>query len=98
VGGPVSPLATWLVPHGWLFAAAAWGTVLFELGAPLALREGRVRTAWILGVWGMHVGILAMMGIAFAYPLSGVAFAAFVPMERWWGAARRAARRRIHRT
>jgi hypothetical protein len=89
VGGMVSPLATWLLPHAWVFAVAAWGTVLLEVGAPVALREGRVRTAWLCGTWGMHLGILATMGIGFAYPLSGVAFAAFVPLERGWAAVRR---------
>jgi hypothetical protein len=84
VGGTVSPLATWLVPHAWLFAVAAWGTVVLEVGAPLAALGGRVRTAWIVGIWGMHLGIAAVMGIVFTYPLSGVAFVGFVAAERGW--------------
>lgn len=91
VGGTVSPLATWLVPHAWLFAIAAWGTVALELGAPLAVVGGRLRTAWIGGIWAMHVGIAAAMGIVFTYPISGVAFVGLVAgergwegMERWW--------------
>lgn len=88
VGGTVSPLAEWLVPYGWLFAIAAWGTVALEVGAPLALLEGRlggrVRTAWICGTWAMHVGIAAVMGIVFTYPVSGVAFVGFVAAERGW--------------
>jgi Vitamin K-dependent gamma-carboxylase len=89
VGGLVSPLATWILPHAWLFAVMAWATVAIELGAPVALFGGRVRTAWICGVWGMHLAIVAVMGIGFPYPLSGVAFVAFVPVERGWGAVGR---------
>lgn len=84
VGGTVSPLATWLVPHAWLFALAAWGTIALELGAPLALVGGRVRAAWIAGAWTMHLGIAAVMGIVFVYPLSGIAFTSMVAMERVW--------------
>jgi hypothetical protein len=93
VGGTVSPLAKWLVPHAWLFAMAAWGTVALEVGAPLALVGGRVRTAWIVGTWGMHVGIAAVMGIVFSYPVSGVAFVAFVAGERGWAWVERLSRR-----
>jgi hypothetical protein len=89
VGGVVSPLATWLVPHAWIFAVAAWATVALELGAPLALLGGRVRTVWIVGTWGMHVGIAATMGIVFVYPLSGVAFVGFWAGERGWAALQR---------
>jgi len=89
VGGIVSPLATWLVPHAWIFAVAAWGTIAIELGAPVALLEGRVRTVWICGAWGMHLGIAVVMGIVFAYPISGVAFVAFVAGERGWKAVER---------
>ncbi len=99
IGAPVSPLAALLLPHAWLFAVAAWGTVALELGAPLALRQGLLRRAWLVGVWGMHVGIWAVMGIGFPYPLSGVAFVGFVATERVWASvasilARAAARAR----
>lgn len=94
VGGTVSPLAEWLVPHGWIFAIAAWGTVALEVGAPVALLEGRlggrVRTAWICGTWAMHLGIAAVMGIVFVYPVSGVAFVGFVAAERGWERAQSA--------
>jgi hypothetical protein len=94
VGGTVSPLATWLVPHAWVFAAAAWATVALEVGAPLALLGGRARTGWLVGIWGMHLGIAAVMGIVFTYPLSGVAFVAFVAAERGWERVGRWWRRR----
>lgn len=86
-------LVTWLLPHAWVFTVAAVGTVTLELGAPLALRRGWVGYGWIAGLWAMHLGIWAVMGIGFAYPLSGVAFAAFLPMERGVEAVRRVVRR-----
>jgi hypothetical protein len=98
VGGTVSPLATWLVPHAWLFAIAAWGTIALELGAPLALVGGRVRTAWIAGAWSMHLGIAAVMGIVFTYPLSGVAFVGLAAAERGWDRLEQQWRRRTRRT
>ncbi|MCX4243481.1 hypothetical protein [Paraliomyxa miuraensis] len=75
-------LGAWLLPHAWVFTAAAVGTVVLELGAPIGLRRGWVGIGWIAGLWAMHVGIWVVMGIGFPYPLSGVAFAAWLPLER----------------
>ncbi|MEM7154511.1 MAG: hypothetical protein AAF799_16810 [Myxococcota bacterium] len=71
-----------LLPFAGLFGAFAIFTLVVELGAPLAVAAGRIRLAWVAAVWSMHLGIGLVMGIGFAYPLSGVAFAAFVPLER----------------
>ncbi len=58
---------------------------LIELGAPVALLGGRIRTAWVIAAWLMHAGILAFMLVGFPYPLFGVAFAPFFRIERlWW--------------
>ena len=48
LGGPSSPLGSWLVQFGWLFPPMAMASLLLELGAPLALLGGRVRTAWVV--------------------------------------------------
>jgi len=77
VGAPAASLGGMLLPHAWVFQAMALGTVVLEIGAPLALLAGRVRTIWIAGLWAMHLGIWIVMGIGFPYPLSGVAFIAF---------------------
>ena len=82
VGEQTAAVGRWLSPHAWGFSGMAVATVVVEVGAPLALLAGRMRTLWIAALWGMHVGIWAVMGIGFAYPLSGVAFVAFGAVER----------------
>jgi hypothetical protein len=42
----------------------------------------RCRTTWVVAAWLFHVGVLALMAVLFAYPLSGVAFAPFFRLER----------------
>ena len=82
LGGPSSPLGSWLVQFGWLFPPMAMASLLLELGAPVALLGGRVRTAWVAAAWLMHVGIAALMYVTFPYPLSLVAFAPLYRLER----------------
>lgn len=78
-----------IAAHPWLHTPIALMTLVLELGAPLAVLtvfEGRLRRAWVFGLWSMHLGILAVMAIGFLYPLSGAAYACFfaveVPMAR----------------
>jgi hypothetical protein len=82
LGSPHSPIGGWVVRFGWPFHPIAWLTVLVELGAPLALLGGRIRTMWAVAAWGFHVGILVLMAISFPYPLSGVAYACLFRPER----------------
>lgn len=82
LGAPISPLTGPLLRQPWIFSLFAACTLVIELGAAIAMRPGKLRRAWILSAWGMHLGILATMGIAFWYPLSGVAFVSFVATER----------------
>ncbi len=82
LGASASPLASLLVRHAWLLTPAAVLTLVLELGAPLALLGGKVRDAWVIGVWLMHVGIAATMFVVFPYPLSLVAFAPLFRLER----------------
>lgn len=92
MGAEAATLGRWLLAFPWVFGAMAVSTVVIELGAPLAtLRPGKLRATWLGGVWSMHMGIWLVMGIGFPYPLSGVAFAAFLPLDRgldaiatWW--------------
>ena len=81
LGSIHSPLGAALVPYVGLFTALAWGSLALELGAPLALFERRVGRAWSIAMWGFHVGVLALMAIGFAYPLSFIAFAALWDVE-----------------
>lgn len=81
LGAFVSPLGPTLLRWPGLFAVASVFTLIIELGAVLALFGGRLRTAWVVGAYAMHVGIAAAMGIAFPYPLWGIAFASFFELE-----------------
>ena len=82
MGDPSSPLAPFAVDHPVLFRVGAWVTVIVELGAPLALLGRRWRYAWIALAWSFHATVLAVMAVLFLYPLSGVAFASMLPVER----------------
>ncbi len=82
VGQDTAAVGQWLLPYGGVFSVMAVSTVVLEVGAPLALLPGRIRVLWVGGLWAMHLGIAVIMGIGFAYPLSGVAFASFGALER----------------
>lgn len=84
LGGTPSPFARWVVglPAVWPVAAAF--AVAVELAAPVAFVGGRIRTAWVVAAWVLHVAILLLMLIAFPYPLFLVAFAPFYRIERLW--------------
>jgi hypothetical protein len=82
VGSMYSPLGGVLVQVAWPFPVLGALTLAFELGAPLALVGPRLAALWALGAFGFHVGVLALMAIAFPYPLAGVAFAPLFAVER----------------
>jgi hypothetical protein len=82
VGADTSPLGTALVGHAWPWPPLAVLTMLVELGAPVALLGRRWAAAWVAAAWAFHVGVVALMAIAFPYPLVGVAFAALLPVEK----------------
>jgi hypothetical protein len=82
LGGHYSPLAEVVVANSWLLTPAAALVVVWELGAPVALLGGRVATAWVAGIWLMHVSIAATMFVVFPYPISLIAFAPFFRIER----------------
>ncbi len=94
LGDTHSPIGAWLAGHAWVFTPLAWLSLGLELGAPLSLLHRRIAAVWAIGMWGFHLGVLAIMAILFAYPLSGIAFApSFAverPVQRWF--ARRRAR------
>jgi hypothetical protein len=79
---PYSRLGGWLAGTAWIWPPIGLLTIAVEIGAPLALIPGRFRYAWVAIAWGFHVGVLALMWISFPYQLTGVAYAAFLPVER----------------
>lgn len=91
---PYSPLGGWLAGIDWIWPPVALATLALELGAPIVLLGRRPAVAWALGAWLFHVGVLAVMAISFPYQLTGVAYAALVPVERVEAWARAALARR----
>ena len=87
LGASAQPLAFAIYDQIWLFSVAGTGTILLELGAPLALFHKRLSRLWIMGALCMHWGILIVMGIEFRYQLSGLAFLSFFAIENVIGAA-----------
>jgi hypothetical protein len=83
LGSLHSPFGPWLLPHEWLFPPLSAFSLATELLAPVALLSARLAMIWCVSAWLFHVGVLALMAIAFPYPLSGCAFLAFFPVERW---------------
>ncbi|MEM6992794.1 MAG: HTTM domain-containing protein, partial [Myxococcota bacterium] len=77
-----SGFAQTLLPHPWTFAPMAWATLALELGAPLALLGRRAAAVWAVAMWLLHIGIALVMTLAFAYPLSLIAFAPLFRLER----------------
>ena len=82
LGDTYSPLGARLVGHAWLFPPMAFATMVVELGAPLALLRGKVRTFMVAAMWFFHVAILGVMAIVFIYPLTLVAYASLLRPER----------------
>src|SRR5690606_21687952 len=80
-----SPLGALLLPYEGVFGLLAGGSLALELGAPLAALGDRAGRFFAIAMWSFHVGVLLLMAILFAYPLSFVAFAAFFHPERLVG-------------
>lgn len=71
-----------LYEQTWLFWAMGIGTLILELGAPLALANRRLGVAWVILILGLHWGVFFIMGIKFRYQMSGIAFASFFNLEK----------------
>jgi len=84
LGSLHSFVGAWLVRFGPLFSPLALGTLALELGAPLALVGRRIGRVWVAFAWAFHAGVLVVMAIGFAYPLSGVAFASWLEPDVLW--------------
>lgn len=82
LGSVHSPLGAMLLPHESLFVGLAAFSMALELLAPFVLLHRRAGMVWAILVWGFHLGVLALMAIAFMYQVSGIAFACFFPVER----------------
>jgi hypothetical protein len=77
-----SPLAPWVAASPIILQGLAIYTLVVELGAPMALSSGRAARVWASLAWCFHAGILGTMAIGFFYPLTGIAFAPLLRVER----------------
>ncbi|KIG11814.1 hypothetical protein DB30_02418 [Enhygromyxa salina] len=82
LGSMHSPIGAALCAFPAVFVPLSWLSIMLELGAPLALVGRRLAWVWSIGIWCFHLGVVAIMAIVFAYPLSGVAFAPLFAVER----------------
>jgi hypothetical protein len=69
-----SPVASWIINNDAPLKFFAPLTVIFELGAPLALFCTFLQKIWIVGIWLFHAGVLIFMAIVFPYQLLGIAY------------------------
>lgn len=76
------PSVAFLYRHPELVGPLGLLTLVLEAGAAVALLDRRIGWIWAVGVCAMHWGIRGVMGIEFPYPLSGMAFLSFFPLER----------------
>ena len=95
LGGLTSPLARLLGAHPDGLIVLSVGTLVLELGAPLALLGARIARMWAWGAWGFHIGVILAMNVWFPYPLVWIAFLPLVEAEhvvawpvRWWRSRR----------
>ncbi len=84
LGSDYATLGAVMVQHAALFPPLAWATLALELGAPLAFAHRYLRWAWIGTAWSFHFGVQWIMWIGFPYPLSLIAYASMLPVERIW--------------
>jgi hypothetical protein len=82
MGDGAAPLAFTLYRQLALFRLLAVGSLLLEVGAPLALLDRRLARLWAVNVFLMHWGIYFIMRIKFRYQQSGLVFAPFFDVER----------------
>jgi len=72
-----------------LFTGFAVGSLILEIGAPLALLNRNLGKLWAVSMFGLHWGIRVIMGIRFRYQQSGISFAPWFEVERLFRLLRR---------
>jgi len=97
LGGKAATAGLQIYERVAVYRILALGSLAIEIGAPLALARPGLSRLWALGAFGMHWGILGVMGIRFRYQLTGLAFAPFFELERMPHLLRRLRRRPTER-
>jgi hypothetical protein len=82
---------SWLASVPWLATAAAWATLLAELGYALFIWPRTTRRVWLAGIVSMHLGIAIFLGLvsfaALMIVFNLAAFASHPPRGRPSGSA-----------
>jgi hypothetical protein len=65
----------------WVIVCLSVGSLLMEVGAPLAVLHRYLALGIALALYSFHWGVYAIMGIPFKYQLDGVAFLPFLPWD-----------------
>ena len=81
--GGATPIVPFLYQHAEWLVIPTIITLIVEVGAPLALLDRRLGWLWSFGIWAMHKGIAVVMGIIFPFPISGLAYVCFFPVDVW---------------
>ena len=76
------PLVALAYDHPIVMLPLAGGALVLETFAPLVLVHRRLGQVWSIACVGMHWGIHAFMNLVFPYPISGMAFLSFCPVEK----------------
>ena len=82
LGEGAAPLAFVLYDKVGLFRMLAAGSLVLELGAPLALFDKKLSQLWAINTFLMHWGIYFTMKITFRYQLAGLIFSPFFDLDR----------------
>lgn len=80
--GEAASLAYTLHNNLFLFTIMGVGSLVLELGAPVALVSKRLSRLWAVGAFQLHWGIFFLMKIRFRYQLLGLIFAPFFDLDR----------------
>lgn len=83
LGSHHSPIGVLSLGIPGFFGLLSGGSLLLELMAPVALVHRRLGIFWAAMIWAFHIGVLALMAIAFVYPLTFVAFLPLLECETW---------------
>ncbi len=54
---------SWLAGHRWVAVLAGWTVLLVEIGDPVLVWPRRTRRLWVTATVGLHLGIMAFMGL-----------------------------------
>jgi hypothetical protein len=68
----------WMASYSFVAKLLCWGTLVLEVGYPVFIWPTATRRFWIVGIAGLHLGILVFLGLgSFALTMIVLTVAAF---------------------